>query len=405
MKGWLLTLGLIYLIALEILRVYFIMPFPGSQKANTIDVAYFIDRNIWWLRLIGFAIILFPLIHVLKRSKAWKKVLTILMLILYAYVAYQFNFKFLADKMFYQPKNKLLVSAATDTTNKDHLIIGVTINNEAKAYPIEVIGYHHQVKDTIGGEPVMITYCTVCRTGRAYSPYVNGKLENFRLVGMDHFNAMFEDATTKSWWRQESGLAIAGKLKGTSLKEIPSQQMALGDWLALHPNSYVLQPDSNFKQEYVDLKGYDEDTLQSSLEKRDSASWKMKSWVVGVNVNNHFKAYDWNELANKKMIEDSFYNIPLLLTLSRNERSFYAFNRNTYNGILHFSYDSAVQVLHDDKTNSTWSINGTCIDGAMKGDRLQTVQAYQEFWHSWEAFHPNTETFSVAISNKKANEK
>ena len=182
--------------------------------------------------------------------------------------------------MFYQPKNKLLVSAATDTTNRDHLIIGVAINNEAKAYPIEVIGYHHQVRDTIGGEPVMITYCTVCRTGRAYSPYVNGKLENFRLVGMDHFNAMFEDATTKSWWRQESGEAIAGHLKGTSLKEIPSQQMAFGDWLALHPNSYILQPDSNFKKEYADLKGYDEDTLKSSLEKRDSASWKLKSWVL-----------------------------------------------------------------------------------------------------------------------------
>ncbi len=343
-----------------------------------------------WLRLIGFAIIIFPLIHVLRRSKAWKKVLAILVLIFYAYVAYQFNFKFLADKMFYQPKHKLLVSAATDTTNRDHIIIGVAINDEAKAYPIEVIGYHHQVRDTIGGEPVMITYCTVCRTGRAYSPFVNGKLENFRLVGMDHFNAMFEDATTKSWWRQESGVAISGKLKGTSLKEIPSQQMALGDGLALHPNSYVLQPDSNFKQEYADLKGYDEDTLKSSLEKRDSASWKMKSWVVGVNINNHFKAYDWNELAKKKIIEDSFTNTPILLTLSRNERSFYAFNRNTYNGILHFTYDSSIQVLHDDKTNSTWSINGSCIDGAMKGDRLQTMQAYQEFWHSWKAFHPGT---------------
>ena len=76
MKGWLLTIGLIYLIALEILRVYFIMPFPGSQQANTIDVAYFIDRNIWWLRLIGFAIIIIPLIHILKRSKIWKKVVS-----------------------------------------------------------------------------------------------------------------------------------------------------------------------------------------------------------------------------------------------------------------------------------------------------------------------------------------
>jgi hypothetical protein len=394
MKGWLLTLGLIYLIAIEILRVYFIMPFPGSQQSNTIDIAYFIDRNIWWLRLIGLAIIISPLISILKNSKIWKKIVVVLILIFYGFVFYQFNFKFLADKMFYQPKNKLLLSASSDTTNRNHLIIGVAINGEAKAYPIEIIGYHHQVRDTIGGEPVMITYCTVCRTGRAYSPYVNGKPENFRLVGMDHFNAMFEDATTKSWWRQESGTAIAGPLEGTTLVEIPSQQMKLGDWLVLHPNSYVLQPDSNFKKEYADLKGYDEDTLKSSLEKRDSASWKFKSWVIGVNVNNHFKAYDWNILANKKIIEDSVANNPLLLTMNKDERTFYVLNRNTSDGVLHFIYDSTNEILHDDKTNSTWNINGVCIDGVMKGAQLKPVQAYQEFWHSWKEFHPHTEMFT-----------
>lgn len=390
MKGWLLTIGLVYLIAVEILRVYFIMPFPGSQKADTIDIAYFIGRNILWLRLIGFAITIIPLTGILKNSKTWKKVVTILALLFYAFIFYMFNFKFLADKMFYQPKNKLLVNASSDTTNRNNLVIGVAINNEAKAYPIEVIGYHHQVRDTIGGEAVMITYCTVCRTGRVYSPRVHGKPENFRLVGMDHFNAMFEDATTKSWWRQQNGTAIAGPLKGSVLKEIFSQQMALGAWLALHPNSYVLQPDSNFRKQYADLDGYDEDTLQSSLEKRDSASWQLKSWVIGVNVNNNFKAYDWNKVAKNKLIEDDFEDIPLLLTMCNDERSFYALSRNTDNGILHFAYDSTFSFLRDDKTGSTWNINGLCIDGTLKGHQLKPVQAYQEFWHSWKTFHPRT---------------
>jgi hypothetical protein len=40
---------------------------------------------------------------------------------------------------------------------------------------------------------------------------------------MDHFNAMFEDSQTKSWWRQVNGEAIAGPLKGKTLPEIPSQ--------------------------------------------------------------------------------------------------------------------------------------------------------------------------------------
>lgn len=357
MKGWILTLGLIYLIAIEILRVYFIMPFPGSQHANTIDIAYFIDQHIWWLRLIGFAITIIPLISILKNSKRWKKVVTVLVLVFYGFVFYQFNFKFLADKMFYQPKNKLLLSASADTTSRNSLIVGVAINNEAKAYPLEIIGYHHQVRDTIGGQPVMITYCTVCRTGRVYSPFINDKPEDFRLVGMDHFNAMFEDATTKSWWRQQSGTAITGPLKGNVLTEIPSQQMALGDWLALHPESYVLQPDSNFKKEYADLDGYDEDTLTSSLEKRDSASWELKSWVIGVKLNNQTKAYDWNILAKTKLMEDEFAGTPLVLTMSKDERSFYVLNRNTANGILHFNYDSTLHFLNDDKTNSTWNIN------------------------------------------------
>src|SRR6478735_4957643 len=181
MKGWLLTFGLIYLIAIEILRVYFIMPFPGSQQANTINIAYFIDQHIWWLRVAGFAITIIPLISILKNSKRWKKIVTVLVLMFYCFVFYEFNFKFLADTMFYQPKNKLLLQSSTDTTSRNKLIVGVAINNEAKAYPLEIIGYHHQVRDTIGGMPVMITYCTVCRTGRVYSPHINGKLQKFRL--------------------------------------------------------------------------------------------------------------------------------------------------------------------------------------------------------------------------------
>ena len=148
--------------------------------------------------------------------------------------------------MFYQPQNKILATVAANKVDTTKLVIGVAVNGEAKAYPVEIIGYHHQVADTIGGEPVMVTYCSVCRTGRVFSPFVNSKLEKFRLVGMDHFNAMFEDVTTKSWWRQATGKAVAGKLKGTALKEIESAQMSLGSWIRKYPNAIILQPDPVF---------------------------------------------------------------------------------------------------------------------------------------------------------------
>ncbi|MEO7046706.1 MAG: DUF3179 domain-containing (seleno)protein, partial [Ferruginibacter sp.] len=203
----LLITGFLVLFATEILRVYFIMPFPGSQMSNTIQVAYFLNNYIWWFRLLGLILIIPPLLYIFRNSRWWRKILLLLFVLLYAGIFYLVNFKFLADKMFYQPKNKILATVTTNKIDSNKLVIGVQINGEAKAYPIEIIGYHHQVQDTVGGSPVMVSYCTVCRTGRVFSPFVNGKFEKFRLVGMDHFNAMFEDATTKSWWRQATGVA------------------------------------------------------------------------------------------------------------------------------------------------------------------------------------------------------
>jgi len=299
MKKLFLILGFLVLFAAEILQVYFIMPFPGSQKANTINLAYFLHNYIWYIRIFGVLLIIIGLYKSFPRWKGWKKILFVVIAGLYGYIFYMVNFKFLADKMFYQPKNKMLVSVSDNRITSDKLIVGVTINNQSKAYPIEIIGYHHQVQDTVGGEPVMITYCTVCRTGRVFSPFINGKKEMFRLVGMDHFNAMFEDSTTKSWWRQVNGEAIVGPLKGRSLKEIPSEQMRLSAWLRMHPNTLIMQPDTLFKKDYDDLAGFDNGTIKSGLEKRDSASWERKSWVIGIHNGEQSKAYDWNELLKK----------------------------------------------------------------------------------------------------------
>ena len=389
MKRFILIAGLLLLFAAEILRVYFIMPFPGSQKAETIGFAYWLGRNISWIRIILIVLIAVPLIETFRQNKLWKKILLSFFLILYAVIFYFFNFRFEADKMFYQPKHKNFASinpSGADTV----LVIGVAINGEAKAFPIQIIGYHHQVKDTIGNTPAIITYCTVCRTGRVYSPVVNGKPETFRLVGMDHFNAMFEDATTKSWWQQATGVAIAGPLKGQSLAEIPSQQMTLAAWLRSYPNSTVLEPDSTYKKRYKGLDNYNKGTIEGSLEKRDSASWKFKSWVVGVVHDGQTKAYDWNELVKKEVIEDSLRNLPIVIALENDSASFHVWNRQVNQQSLHFTKNKAQNTLTDTNTNSSWDMNGNCIDGTLKGSKLKAVHSYQEFWHSWKNFHPAT---------------
>lgn len=389
-RALLLVTGLLILLATEILRVYFIMPFPGSQRSNTIEIAYFLNNYIWWFRVLGLTLFVPPMLYIFGNSKWWKKILLGLFVVLYGAVFYMFNFKFLADKMFIQPQHKILATVAANKIDSNKLIIGVALNGEAKAYPIEIIGYHHQVQDTIGGEPVMITYCSVCRTGRVFSPFVNRRFQHFRLVGMDHFNAMFEDEDTKSWWRQVTGVAIAGPLKGTALKEIPSEQMRLGAWISKYPNTLIMQPDDLFTKQYKGLEGFDEGTINSGLEKRDSGSWQFKSWVIGVAKDGHAKAYDWNELVKQRVINDTFQNMPLVLSLENDNRSFHVWNRQVNDKLLNFTFDAATQTLKDGVGNSVWNMNGECVEGGLKGSKLSVVQSYQEFWHSWQSFHPGT---------------
>jgi hypothetical protein len=121
------------------------------------------------------------LIIVLRNGRIWEKIFLSLILASYAIIFFYFNFRLQADKIFHQPVNKSFTAATHSEMDKSKLIIGVVINGQAKAYPIQLIGYHHQVMDTIGKTPVMITYCTVCRSARVFSPIVNRKLESFRL--------------------------------------------------------------------------------------------------------------------------------------------------------------------------------------------------------------------------------
>ncbi len=394
MKPFLLTVGLLLLFATEILRVYFIMPFPGSQHANTIDLAYFIDRHRILLRIIGLLLISIPLFAYWPKWKMGAKVALSALAVLYLVIFYFFNFRFEADKMFYQPGVKTFATTAANTVGLDKLVIGLVVGKEARAYPIQIIGYHHQVRDTVGNVPVMITYCTVCRTGRVFSPLVNGKGEDFRLVGMDHFNAMFEDVTTKSWWQQATGVAIAGPLKNSRLSEIPSAQSTLAEWLEQYPDSRILQPDTVFRRQYDDLAEYDKGTIKGSLERRDSASWKMKSWVIGVRSGSSTKAYDWNDLVSHQLIQDTIGDRPIVLLLDADTATFHVYDRNIKGMPLQLEKVPGGHLLKDTNTGSLWNNSGICVSGPLKGQSLQTVQSYQEFWHSWNNFHPATTRYN-----------
>jgi len=370
--------GVGLLVLFEVANVYFIMPMPGSQRMTSIDFAYKLYSWRWLFRAI-FAVMIITGAPYAWRVPGRKRFALPALLVVAGAVVYALNFMMSADHMFIAPKSVVMVPADRNKVEMNRLVVGIDINGEARAFPVRFIGYHHQVRDTVAGQPVMVSYCTVCRTGRVFSPVVDGRTETFRLVGMDHFNAMFEDSTTGSWWRQANGEAIAGPAKGKTLTEIPSQQVTLAEWLALHPKSLIMQPDSALSTEYS--KGFDYETGASRkpLTGTDTVSWHDKAWVVGITVNGESKAYDWNRLRRERVVNDMLGGKPIVLALASDTTSFFAFVRPDASTTFVVRHDSLAA------GSRAYAFSGQSATG-----RLEPLSASQEFWHSWRTFQPAT---------------
>lgn len=347
--------GVGLLVLFELANVWFIMPLPGSQRMNSVDAAYALYRFRWLFRVLFGAMIVAGLVPAF-RVATWRKALPVLTLGIGAAVVYMTNFVMAADQMFLMPKAVRMQPLAGNRVEPRRLVVGVAHNGEARAYPLQFIGYHHQLQDTVGGMPVLVTYCTVCRTGRVFDPVVDGSPETFRLVGMDHFNAMLEDKRTGSWWRQATGQAVTGDKKGKQLREIPSQQVTLAQWMELYPNSLIMQPDSAFLSRYPTSYSYENGESKGTLTGTDTSSWGDKSWVVGVTLNGASRAYDWNRLERQGTIEDTLGGQQVVLRLAPDSASFFAFARD-------------------------------------KSGALKPIQSSQEFWHSWRTFQPATSRY------------
>jgi Protein of unknown function (DUF3179) len=366
------VLGVLGLVAFELMNVYFIMPLPGSQRTPSLDLAYALYQARWTVRAACLALTLVGLWDAWCSSRRWR-IGAATALAAAGAVAYATNFVMAADHMFLQPRALVLQPAAQSKVPQERLVVGIELNGEARAYPLMFIGYHHQVGDSVGGKDVLVTYCTVCRTGRVFSPLVDGKLEKFRLVGMDHWNAMLEDETTGSWWRQATGAAVTGPRKGARLAPIPSRQVTLREWLAAYPASLVMQADpaAAAADEYPKDDAFEKGTSRKELTGTSPDSWQEKSWVVGIEIGTHSKAFDWNRLKKERVINDAVGPTPIVLVLAADDASFAAFERP----------DAATR----------FSLEQVRLVGP--AGTLEAVPASQEFWHSWRSFHPDSERY------------
>jgi len=145
-------------LAIIVIPVWLIQPFR-PQTAREMEVAYILRRWSPLLTVIALIIALGLTFWLWKGARRWwRKAALAIMLILTGacvWAARQNHFEWMFNPLPNAAYAK--VGEATFVDDNDR-VMTVEVGQEAVAYPIRLMAYHHLVQDTVGGTPLVATY-------------------------------------------------------------------------------------------------------------------------------------------------------------------------------------------------------------------------------------------------------
>jgi hypothetical protein len=127
----------------------------------------------------------------------------------------------------------------------------LSVNGEHRAYPARILDHHEIVNDTIGGEPVAITWCPLCGSAVGIRRELDGEFVEFGVSGvLYNSDLVLYDRTTNTLWDQIIAEGIVGPMTGEKLDLIPVTMTTWGRWKKSHPDTLVLSTDTGFDKDY-----------------------------------------------------------------------------------------------------------------------------------------------------------
>jgi len=133
----------------------------------------------------------------------------------------------------------------------DAVVLGVVVGGEARAYPVAILDWHELVNDTLGGEPILVSYCPLCGTGMVFDRRVGGKTRRFGVSGLLYrSDLLMYDRESESLWSQISAEAVTGPALGDRLRLLRSQMEEWGRWRSEHPDTTVLSRKTGHRRDY-----------------------------------------------------------------------------------------------------------------------------------------------------------
>jgi hypothetical protein len=371
--------------------MFVIRPFR-PQGARELEVALAVRHVGPWLAGVCVAVVLLMAFRLWKATRIGARIALICLLLL-TFASAAFTHVNIFEKMFHPYDSPSFESADEAKVDSEDKVLAVRVGQEARAYPIRTMGYHHIVNDTVGGVPIAVTYCTLCHTGLVWSRVVDGQLLHFRLAGINNGNALLRDEQTSSIWQQSTGEAIFGPLKGQQLKLVRSNELTFALWKSEEPHGLVLKSDPPYAAEY-DPKDWEKHVVKTTtvVDTRRSGIGPHQL-MLGVTVAGQSKAYPIEAILAAKLIQDRVGGLPLIVVVGPDGASIRVFEGTLDNRPLTFARGPGDQGMSDIDTASAWNFQGCAVEGKLTGRCLVEIDAHKDYWFDWMNHHPESAVF------------
>ena len=304
--------------------------------------------------------------------------------------------------------NFTTVAAADQWLEAQEPVIAFELNGAAKAYPLQILTWHEIVNDTVGGVPVVATFCPLCNSAIVFERTLDGVVYDFGVSGkLRNSDLIMWDRQTESWWQQLTGAGIVGELTGQQLRLLPSSIVAWQDFKAAYPEAAVLSRDTGYRRKYGanPYVGYDRVDQPPFLffGRQDDRLLPMER-VAALTVGDAAAAFPFALLEREGVVHYRVGGQDLAVFFQPGARSALdgpsiaaskavgatgVFDRDFDGQRLTFQSDG--EGFTDAETGSRWNILGQATAGPLAGGQLTPIVHANHFWFAWAAFRPDTE--------------
>lgn len=282
---------------------------------------------------------------------------------------------------------KLIAPGDAKYITDKELVFGVSINGDARAYPLRMLDWHEMFNDVIGGVPVSLAYCTLCGSGILFETTVEGREKPF-VFGSSGFlyrsNKLMYDTETHSLWNQFTGRPVVGTLTGSgiTLKTRPVAITSWADWLKGNPDTKVLSLDTGYERDYTPGAPYSRyfsspDLMFPALV--DEKKLKAKDYVFALRSSSTEKAWPLTLFKTARVINDSAGAISLTLVGNAATRTVRAYRTEGEKFTL--SKDKET-LTHEGKS---WKITEDALIGP-GGKKFHRLPGHVAYWFAWSGY-------------------